>query len=38
MAEKKTRVFTASMADINKALAVKRYTDPKEKMPVYFHD
>jgi hypothetical protein len=26
------------MADINKALAVKRYTDPKEKMPAYFHD
>ena len=38
MAEKETRVFTASMADINKALAIKQYTDPKEKMPIYFHD
>jgi hypothetical protein len=26
------------MADINKALAVKQYTDPKEKMPAHFHD
>jgi hypothetical protein len=25
------------MADINKALAVKKYTDPKNKMPAYFH-
>ena len=26
------------MADINKALAVKRYTDLKEKMPAHFYD
>jgi hypothetical protein len=25
------------MADINKALAVKKYTDPKNKMLIYFH-
>ena len=25
------------MADINKALAVKKYTDPKNKMPAHFH-
>jgi hypothetical protein len=25
------------MADINKALAVKKYTDPKDKMPTCFH-
>jgi hypothetical protein len=31
-------VFIVSIADINKALAVKRYTDLKEKMPVYFYD
>lgn len=37
-ARKETRVFAASMADINKALAVKHYTDPKTKMPAYFHD
>ena len=35
---KKTTVFVASMADINKALAVKRYTNPKEKMPTHYHD
>ncbi len=26
------------MADINKALAVKRHTNPKEKMPTHYHD
>jgi hypothetical protein len=35
---KKTTVFAASMADINKALAVKRHTNPKEKMPTHYHD
>jgi hypothetical protein len=30
-------VFAASMADINKALAIKKYTDPKDKMPTCFH-
>jgi len=35
--QKKITVFTASIADINKALAVKKYTDPKNKMPAHFH-
>ena len=35
---KKTTVFAASMADINKALAVKRYTNPKEKMPIHYYN
>ena len=35
--QKKITVFTASIADINKALAVKKYTDPKNKMPTHFH-
>jgi hypothetical protein len=35
--QKKIIVFAASMADINKALAVKKYTDPKNKMPAHFH-
>jgi predicted aspartyl protease len=30
---KENRVFAVSMADINKALGVKRYTDPREKFP-----
>ena len=30
-------MFAASMADINKALAVKRYMDLKTKMPAHFH-
>jgi hypothetical protein len=30
-------VFTASIVDINKALAVKKHTDPKDKMPTCFH-
>jgi hypothetical protein len=25
------------MVDINKALAVKKYMDPKNKMPAHFH-
>ena len=35
--QKKITVFTANIADINKALAVKKYTDPKNKMPAHFH-
>ena len=35
--QKKITVFAASIADINKALAVKKYTDPKNKMPTHFH-
>ena len=33
----KTAVFTASMADIMKALAVKKHTDPTTKLPVIYH-
>jgi hypothetical protein len=33
-----TVIFVASIADINKALAVKQYTDPKTKMPAHFHE
>ena len=35
--QKKIIVFTVSITDINKALAVKKYTDPKNKMPTHFH-
>ena len=35
--QKKIIVFAISMADINKALAVKKYTDPKNKMPTHFY-
>ena len=35
--QKKIIVFTTNIADINKALAVKKYTDPKNKMPAYFY-
>ena len=35
--QKKITVFTTSMADINKALAVKKYTDPKNKILTHFH-
>jgi hypothetical protein len=38
MDRKEIIVFTASIANINKALAVKRHTNPKEKMPAYFYD
>jgi hypothetical protein len=34
----KAQVFAASMADINKALKVKRKTDPATKLPAHFHD
>jgi hypothetical protein len=30
-------VFTASIADINKALAVKQHTDLRKKMPACFY-
>ena len=35
--QKKIIVFTTSIADINKALAVKKYTDPKNKMSAHFY-
>lgn len=31
------QVFSATMADINKALAVKQVTDPKSKLPQQYH-
>jgi hypothetical protein len=31
-------VFTASIADINKALAVKQHTDLRKKIPACFHE
>jgi len=31
--KRKLQVFTASLADINKALAEKKYTDPRTKLP-----
>lgn len=31
-------IFTASLADIEKALAVKKYSDPRTKLPKHFHD
>ena len=31
--KRKLQVFTASLADINKALAEKKYTDPQTKLP-----
>jgi hypothetical protein len=31
--KRKMQVFTASLADINKALAEKKYTDPRTKLP-----
>ena len=35
--QKKIIVFTISIIDINKALAVKKYTDSKNKMPTHFY-
>jgi hypothetical protein len=32
------KVFVASMADINKALQIKIYTDPRTKLPAHFHE
>jgi len=31
--KRKLQVFTASLTDINKALAEKKYTDPRTKLP-----
>jgi predicted aspartyl protease len=33
----KTEIFTASLKDIEKALAPKRHSDPKEKLPQHYH-
>jgi hypothetical protein len=35
--QKKVEIFAASIADINKALAAKKFTDPKDRMPTHFH-
>jgi transposase InsO family protein len=35
--KKGTEVFTASMADIEKALKVRKHTDPKVKLPAHYH-
>ena len=35
--QKKIIVFTINIIDINKALAVKKYTDPKNKMSTHFY-
>ena len=35
---KGVQVFAASMADINKALAVKKRTDLSSVLPIYYHD
>jgi len=37
-ARTKVEVFIASLADINKALAVKARTDPHTKLPKHFHE
>ncbi|THC87386.1 hypothetical protein EYZ11_013167 [Aspergillus tanneri] len=34
---KEIRVFAASLKDIEKALTVKKYTDPKDKLPAHYH-
>jgi hypothetical protein len=31
-------IFLVTMADIDKALATKTYTNPKTKVPVEYHD
>lgn len=36
--QKNIQVFSASMADIEKALTVKKITDPRTKLPSYFHE
>ena len=35
--QKKIIVFTTNIIDINKALAIKKYINLKNKMPTYFH-
>lgn len=32
------RVFAASLADIEKALRIKEYTDPRMKLPAHYHE
>ena len=36
--QKNIQVFSASMADIEKALTVKKITDPRTKLPSHFHE
>ena len=36
--QKNIQIFAASMADIEKALSVKKFTDPKTKLPKHFHE
>ena len=36
--QKNIQVFAASMADIEKALSVKKITDPRTKLPSHFHE
>ena len=33
-----TRIFVASLADIEKALAPKKHSDPRKKLPKHYHD
>lgn len=35
---KRINVFAASMADINKALEVKKRTDPRSLLPTHYHE
>jgi hypothetical protein len=32
------QIFAASLADIEKALAPKKHSDPREKLPIHYHD
>lgn len=36
--KERTQVFAASIADINKALKNKQYTDPRTKLPLQYHE
>ena len=36
--QKNIQVFSASLADIEKALSVKKLTDPRTKLPSHFHE
>jgi transposase InsO family protein len=36
--DKTIRIFAASIKDIEKALRVKKYTDPATKLPAHYHD
>ncbi|KAM7208834.1 hypothetical protein V8F06_014924 [Rhypophila decipiens] len=33
-----TKIFAASLADIEKALAPKKHSDPREKLPMHYHE